>query len=256
MAVALITGAADELGLAVARRLASEGHLVALSDLPRRERLETLHKLAAKLGGPGAALVVPADVADPEDVARMVAEVEERAGEPIGILVTVAGYLATAPFLRHDPDDWWRVVDTNLGGVFACAQAVLPGMAERGGGRMIFIASEWGVTGRAGATACSAAEAGIIAMAKSLGRELGQLGIAVNAIAPGVVDTSRLEADAREAGVTREVIRTRHAARVPLGRIAAPEEIAAAVAFLADPRMISMVGQVLHINGGTTRARG
>jgi 2-hydroxycyclohexanecarboxyl-CoA dehydrogenase len=256
MAVALITGAAGGLGRAVARRLAADGHLVALSDLPDRERVETLHKLAAELGAPGQAMVAPADVADPDDVTRMVADVEERAGEPVGVLVAAAAYMAMAPLVEHDLDDWWRIVDTNLGGTLACAQAVLPGMADRGGGRMIFISSEWGVTGWPNATAYSASKAGIITLAKSLGRELGQLGIAVNAIAPSVIDTSQLDVDAHDAGVTSEEIRARYAARVPLGRIAAPEEVAAAVAFLADSRLPSLVGQILHVNGGTTRSRG
>ncbi|HEX2312687.1 MAG TPA: SDR family oxidoreductase [Thermomonospora sp.] len=255
MAVALITGAAGGLGRAVAHRLAADGHLIALSDLPDEGRVEALHKLAAELGGPSGALVAPADVADPDDVHRMVAEVEERAGEPVGVLVAGAAYLTMAPLAEHDPDDWWRVVDTNLGGTFACCQAVLPGMAERGGGRMILIASEWGITGWPHATAYSASKAGIITLAKSLGRELGQQGIAVNAVAPSYIDTPQLDVDARDAGVTPEEIRARYAARVPLGRIAAPEEVAEAVAFLADPRLMTLVGQVLHVNGGTTRSR-
>lgn len=256
MAVALITGAAGGLGRAIARRLSADGHLTALSDLPGRERDETLRKLAAELGGPARALVVPADVTDPDGVVRMVAEVEARAGEPVGVLVTAAAYMAMAPLLEHDLDDWWQVVDTNLGGTMACAQAVLPGMADRGGGRMIFVSSEWGVIGWPGATAYSASESGIITLAKSLGRELGQLGIAVNAIAPSAIDTPQLDVEARAAGVSPEEIRARYAARTPLGRIASPQEIAAAVSFLADFRLPSMVGQVLHVNGGTVRSRG
>ncbi|MFD0537551.1 SDR family oxidoreductase [Actinomadura luteofluorescens] len=98
-------------------------------------------------------------------------------------------------------------------------------------------------------------QGGVIALAKSLGLELAPLGIAVNAVAPGAIDTPLLEVDAAAAGVSAEEIRARYAAQAPLGRIATPEEVAAAVAFLADERLPTLVGQILHVNGGTTRAR-
>ncbi|TYK53255.1 SDR family NAD(P)-dependent oxidoreductase [Actinomadura decatromicini] len=247
MAVALITGAGGGLGAAVARRLAADGHLVALNDHPDR----SVAALAAELDG----IAAPADVADPEAVEAMVADVEQRTGEHVGVLVAAAAHMTMAPFAEHDPDDWWRIVDVNLGGTFACAQAVLPGMVERGGGRMVLVSSEWGLIGWPDATAYSASKAGMIALTKSLGRELGPLGIAVNAVAPSVIDTPQLEVDAKAAGVTVDEIRERYAARVPLGRIAAPEEVAAAIALLADDRLPTLVGQILHVNGGTTRSR-
>jgi NAD(P)-dependent dehydrogenase (short-subunit alcohol dehydrogenase family) len=245
MAVALITGAAGGLGTAVARRLASGGHLVALNDRPGR----AVDELVAELDG----VAAPADVSDPDAVRDMVEDVERRTGEHIGILVANAAHMTMAPFAEHDLDDWWRIVDVNLGGAFACAQAVMPGMVERGGGRMVLVSSEWGVIGRPGATAYSASKAGIIALTKSLGRELAPLGIAVNGVAPGAIDTGRTDPDA--AGLTAEEARDRRAARVPLGRIAGPDEVAAAVAFLADDRLPTLVGQVLHVNGGATRVR-
>ncbi|MFC4048830.1 SDR family NAD(P)-dependent oxidoreductase [Actinomadura syzygii] len=247
MAVALITGAGGGLGAAVARRLAADGHLVALNDHPDR----SVAALAAELDG----VAAPADVADPEAVEAMVADVEQRTGEHVGVLVAAAAHMTMAPFAAHDPDDWWRIVDVNLGGTFACAQAVLPGMVERGGGRMVLVSSEWGLIGWPDATAYSASKAGMIALTKSLGRELGPLGIAVNAVAPSVIDTPQLEVDATAAGVSVDEIRERYAARVPLGRIAAPEEVAAAIALLADDRLPTLVGQILHVNGGTTRSR-
>ncbi|WP_141581656.1 SDR family NAD(P)-dependent oxidoreductase [Actinomadura sp. WMMA1423] len=248
MTIALITGAAGGVGTAVARRLAADGRLVALNDLPDRD----VAGLAAELNG----VAAPADVSDPAAVNAMVAEVEHRTGGQIALLVTCAGRPAMAPFTaEEDLGDWWRTVDVDLGGVFACAQAVMPGMVDRGGGRMVFVASEWGVIGWPHASADSASKAGTIALAKSLGRELAPLGIAVNAIAPSAIDTPRLEVDAAAAGVTVAEIRARYAARTPLGRIASPEEIAAAVAFLVDERLPTLVGQILHVNGGTTRAR-
>lgn len=247
MTVALITGACGGLGAAVARRLASGGHLVAVNDQPGRD----VAGLAAELGG----VAAPADVSDPAAVTAMVEGLERQTGEHVGLLVTGAAQMTMAPFTGDDLAAWWRAIDVDLGGTFACAQAVMPGMVERGGGRMVFVASEWGLIGWPHATAYSAAKAGIVALAKSLGRELAPLGIAVNAVAPSVIDTPRLEVDAAAAGVTVEEIRARYAARVPLGRIATPEEIAAAVAFLADERLPTLVGQILHVNGGTTRAR-
>ncbi|MGP4022026.1 SDR family NAD(P)-dependent oxidoreductase [Actinomadura sp. 3N407] len=247
MAVALITGAGGGLGTAIARRLAAGGHLVALNDHPDRD----VAGLAAELGG----VTAPADVSDHEAVETMVAGVERQTGEQTGILVAGAAYMTMAPFAEHDLDDWWRIIDVNLGGTFACAQAVLPGMVERGGGRMVLISSEWGLIGWPDATAYSASKAGMIALTKSLGRELGPLGIAVNAIAPSVIDTAQLEVDAKAAGVTVDEIRARYADRVPLGRIATPEEVAESVAFLADARLPTLIGQTLHVNGGTTRAR-
>lgn len=247
MAIALITGAGGGLGSAVARRLAADGHRVALNDRPGLD----LTGLAGKLGG----VAAPADVTDPEAVTAMVADVEERAGEHIGILVAGATRLTTAPFGEHDLDDWWRVIDVDLGGTFACAQAVLAGMVERGGGRMVLVASEAGLIGLPDATAWSAAKAGIVALTKALGRELASFGIAVNAIAPSVIDTQRLADRARTAGMPAEEYRARQAARVPLGRIATPAEIAATVAFLADERMTALVGQIVHADGGTNRTR-
>ncbi|MEV0661209.1 SDR family NAD(P)-dependent oxidoreductase [Actinomadura luteofluorescens] len=248
MTIALITGAAGGLGAAVARRLAADGRVVALNDLPGRGVAE----LAAELNG----VAAPADVSDPEAVTAMVAEVERRTGGQIALLVTCASRLEMAPFTGvEDLDGWWRTVEVDLGGTFACAQAVMPGMVERGSGRMVFTSSEWGVIGWPDASAYSASKAGIVALAKSLGLELAPLGIAVNAVAPGAIDTPLLEVDAAAAGVSVEEIRAWYAARAPLGRIATPEDVAAAVAFLADERLPTLVGQILHVNGGTTRAR-
>ncbi|TDB88090.1 SDR family oxidoreductase [Actinomadura sp. 7K534] len=247
MTVALVTGAAGALGAAIARRLAGDGHQVALNDRPGRD----VSALAAELGG----VAAPADVSDPAAVEAMVGDVERQTGGYIGILVAGAARLTVAPFAEHDLDDWWRVIDVNLGGTFACAQAVMPGMVERGGGRMVLISSEWGLIGWPDTTAYCASKAGVIALTKSLGRELGPLGIAVNAIAPGAVDTPLLEVDAAAAGVSVAEIRSRYVGRTPLGRIASPEEVAESVAFLADARLPTLLGQVLHVNGGTTRAR-
>ena len=170
-------------------------------------------------------------------------------------MVANHAYMSMSDFLDHDEDDWWRVIDTNLGGTFWLIQAALPRMRRRGAGRVVIISSEWGQIGWPQATAYSASKAGLISLTKTLGRELAREHIIVNAIAPGVTDTPQLQVDADAAGVTLAAMHEEYAATIPLGRIGAPEDIAAAVAFLADFRMEALVGQVVSVNGGSTRTR-
>jgi NAD(P)-dependent dehydrogenase (short-subunit alcohol dehydrogenase family) len=120
---------------------------------------------------------------------------------------------------------------------------------------VVVIASEWGVTGWPEATAYAASKAGLISLVKTLGRELAPEGIIVNGIAPGVTDTPQLQVDADAAGVSLAEIHRRYAAGIPVGRIGRPEEISAAVSLLCDFRLSSMIGQIVQVNGGTTRSR-
>lgn len=245
--VALVTGAAQGIGRAVAERLARDGATVAVNDLRRDERLD---EVVAATGG----LPAPADVSDPAAVRELVAYVEASTGT-VDVLVVNHAYMTMAPLVDHDLEDWWRVVDTNLGGAFHLVQAVLPGMLRAGAGRIVLVSSEWGVTGWPGATAYAASKAGLISLTKTLGRELAPRGVVVNAVAPGVIDTPQLEVDAQAARTTRDQIIERYAETIPMGRVGRPEEIAATVALLADPRMSAFVGQVLQVNGGSTRTR-
>ena len=173
----------------------------------------------------------------------------------VDVLVVNHAYMTMSPIDEHDLDDWWRIIDTNLGGAFLLIQGVLPGMRRRGAGRIVIIASEWGVTGWADASGYAASKAGLVSLTKTLGRELAPEGIIVNAIAPGVIDTPQLQVDADAAGVSLAQIQAEYAGVTPLGRIGSPSEIAATVAYLADPRVGSLVGQVIQVNGGTTRGR-
>ena len=245
--VALVTGAAGGMGQVIARRLAAEGARVAVAD--RMESAE-LTALAEETKG----LAVAADLADRDQVLGMVAEVEGELGA-VELVVANAAYMTMAPLTGHDEADWWRVVDTNLTGTFHLVQAVLPGMRRLGRGRVVVIASEWGVTGWPNATAYAASKAGLIALTKSLGRELGPERILVNAIAPGVTDTPQLAVDAADAGVDLTTMQARYAAGIPLGRIGRPEDIAAAVVLLANPEVGAFAGQTIQINGGSTRCR-
>ncbi len=205
-----------------------------------------LAELAEEIGG----VAAPADVSDAAAVSRMLAEVGD-----VQVLVANHAYMAMGPFEQHDLADWWRIIDTNLGGTFHLVQAVLPGMRRFGGGRIVVISSEWGVTGWPAASAYAASKAGLISLVKTLGRELAPEGILVNAVAPGVTDTPQLEIDARDAGVPLSEMHQRYAEHIPLGRIGRPDEIAAAVALLCDFDMGAMTGQTVQVNGGSTRTR-
>jgi NAD(P)-dependent dehydrogenase (short-subunit alcohol dehydrogenase family) len=244
--LALVTGAAQGIGAAIARRLAADGAEVGVNDLRESEALMAV--VAATGGFPAIA-----DITDPV-VADLVDGIE-RDRRPIDVLVCNAAYMSMAPFTDDDEDDWWKVVDTNLSGTFALIQAVLPGMRRAGGGNVVVIASEWGVIGWPGATAYSASKAGLIALVKTLGRELARENITVNAIAPGVVDTPQLNVDAEAASISLDEMHRRYGAEIPMGRIGHADEIAGAVALLARSDVGAMVGQTLQINGGSTRCR-
>jgi len=245
---ALVTGATQGIGLSIVERLVADGAVVAVNGRIADNRMS--EAVAATGAHPA-----PADVSDPSAVRDMVADVERNLGT-IDILVANHAYMSMGPLVDYDLEDWWRVVDTNLGGTFSLVQAVLPGMRRSGGGRIVVISSEWGVIGWPNATAYSASKAGLISLTKTLGRELAPEGIIVNAVAPGVVDTPQLEVDARAAGVSRAEIVEEYARDIPLRRVGRSDEIASAVALLADPRLSSLVGQVVQANGGTTRCRG
>jgi NAD(P)-dependent dehydrogenase (short-subunit alcohol dehydrogenase family) len=245
--IALVTGAAQGMGAAHARRLAKAGALVAVND---RAPSANLTALAHDIGG----VPAPGDVSDRGQVQDLVARIEEQLG-PVDVLVANHAYMSMGAFLDYDLEDWWKVIDTNLGGTFYLIQAVLPGMRKSGGGRIVIVASEWGITGWPAATAYAASKAGLISLVKTLGRELAREAIIVNAVAPGVTDTPQLEVDAHGAGVSLEQVHASYAAGIPLGRIARPAEIADVVALLSDFRISAMVGQVVQANGGSTRSR-
>ena len=244
--VALVTGASRGIGAAIARRLAAEGAIVGVNaiDGPGAEAV------AAELRAGGAdAQAFRADVADPTEVGSMVASVETWAG-PVEVLVNNAGVLEMAPLREMDPRVWHRVVDVNLGGTFHCTRAVAPAMVARGSGRIVNVASFWGIVGVAGATHYCASKGGIIALTRAAAAELGPAGVRVAAIAPGTVDTEQLRADAAFAGITLTEMRRRYAAETLVGRIASPEEIAWLVAFLASDDGEPFHGRTLVATGG------
>lgn len=245
--VALVTGAAQGLGHATALRLAAEGFAVAVNDITDDGRLT---ELAGWTGG----IAVPADISDPAAGAAMAEAVASQLG-PVQVLVANAAAMAMGPFLEAKPDEWWHQIDVNLSGHFRVIQAVIPGMRAQGHGRIVIISSGWGVIGHPNATAYAASKAGLIALTKGLGRELGPQGILTNAIAPSFIDTEQLRVDAADAGITLEEMRQRYREQIPVRQLASPADIAAAVAFLAGPGSGAVVGQVLQPSGGVTRTR-
>ena len=245
--VALVTGAAQGLGHATALRLAADGFRVAVNDITDDGRLTALSE---RIGG----MPVPADIAEPAAARDMVADVASALG-PVQVLVANAAAMAMCPFLDADMASWWRQIDVNLTGHFRLIQAVIPAMRAAGHGRIVIIASGWGVIGHPNATAYAASKAGLIALTKGLGRELGPQGILANAIAPAFIDTEQLRVDADDAGLTLEEMRQQYREQIPIRQLASPQDIAAAVSFLAGPGSSAVVGQILQPNGGVTRTR-
>jgi NAD(P)-dependent dehydrogenase (short-subunit alcohol dehydrogenase family) len=238
VSTALVTGAGQGMGAAIAARLARDGHAVAVNDI----NPDTARATAVRIGG----TAYPFDVADPEAAAAAVHDIGA-----VDLLVANHAYMTMAPF--EQTTDLARTIDVNLLGTATLIELVAPGMRERGFGRIVVIASEWGVIGWPNATSYAASKGGLIALVKSAARALGPHGIAVNAIAPGITDTPQLQVDADDAGISLAEMIERYAAGVPLGRVGDPADIAEVVAFLCSGPAIALVGQVLQPNGGTTR---
>jgi NAD(P)-dependent dehydrogenase (short-subunit alcohol dehydrogenase family) len=238
VSTALVTGAGQGMGAAIAARLARDGHAVAVNDI----NAETARATAETIGG----RACPFDVADPDAAAAAV-----RAIGAVDFLVANHAYMTMAPFERTTDLD--RTIAVNLVGTATLLELVAPGMRNRGFGRIVVIASEWGIIGWPNATSYAASKGGLIALDKSAARALGPHGIAVNAIAPGITDTPQLQVDADDAGISLAAMIERYAADVPLGRVGDPADIAEVVAFLCSEPAIALVGQVLQPNGGTTR---
>jgi 3-oxoacyl-[acyl-carrier protein] reductase len=233
----LVTGATGGIGEAIARALHARGAKVALTG--RREA--ELARLAEALGG-DRVLVAPADLADPAAPAALVEQVEGAFGA-LDILVNNAGFTRDMLALRMGDADWNAVIEVDLTAPFRLARAALRGMMKRRAGRIVSIASIVGVTGNAGQANYAAAKAGLIGMSKSLAQEVATRGVTVNVVAPGFVKTAMTDA-------LPEAARTALLSRIPSGRMGTPEDIAAAVVYLASNEAAWVTGQTLHVNGG------
>ncbi len=232
--VAIITGGARGIGLATAERFARSGAKFALWDVDG----------AADAAGrfPGA-IGSTVDVTDANSIAAALAETERRLGPP-DILVTSAGITGpNATVATYPIDAWRRVIEVDLTGVFLCCQAVAPGMQKRNYGRIVNIASIAGKEGNPNAAAYSAAKAGVIALTKSLGKELADTGVRVNCVTPAAVKTGMF------AQMTEQHIQYM-LSKIPLGRFGTVEEIAAMIAWLASEECSFTTGGVFDLSGG------
>ena len=233
---ALVTGASGGIGGAIARALHSQGAQVMVAGT-RRDALGTL---AAELGE--RAHIGLADLANPAAADRLVRDAEKAMGR-VDILVNNAGVTRDALALRMDDESWRIVVEVNLTAAFRLTRAALRGMIRRRHGRVIGVASVVAITGNAGQANYAAAKAAMIGMSKSVAAEIGGRGITVNCIAPGAIATAMTEK------LTAEQ-RARLLGAIPAGRFGAPDDVAAAVIFLASPEASYITGQTLHVNGG------
>ncbi len=233
---ALVTGASGGIGAAIARMLHAQGATVVLSGTRR----DALDSLAAELGE--RAFVCPADLRETAAPGALVESAEQAAG-PLAILVNNAGMTRDTLALRMSDEDWQAVLDVDLSAPFRLARAALRGMLRRRAGRIINIASIVGATGNAGQANYAAAKAGLVGMTKALAQEVGSRGITVNAVAPGFVSTAMTD----RLSVQQ---RARLTESIPLGRIGRPEDVAAAVVYLASDEAGWVTGATLHVNGG------
>jgi 2-hydroxycyclohexanecarboxyl-CoA dehydrogenase len=236
--VALVTGAGQGIGAAIADRLGAEGCQVAVNSLTPAKAEAT----AGRLRAAGAH-------ADSKQVDAMVAGVERELG-PVQVLVNNAAYLEMERMLDQDVATWTRMIDVDLTGPFLCTRRVLPRMLEAHWGRIVMVGSIWGLIGARGASAYCAAKGGLVEMTRALAAEVGPGGVSVTAIAPGTIDTPQLEADARFAGTTLEEMKARYAVDTLVGRIGTAEEIAGVVAFLASDDGAAFGGQTVPVTGG------
>jgi 3-oxoacyl-[acyl-carrier protein] reductase len=238
--VALVTGASRGIGAAIARSLADAGYAVAIN-YSRNGGLAG--GVAADIvASGGTALAVQADVSDADAVATMFATVTSELG-PVAVLVNNAGITDDGLLLRMGPEQWDKVISTNLRSVYLCTKAALRPMLRKRSGRVISVSSISGVAGNPGQSNYAASKAGIIGFTKSIAKEVGSRGITVNAVAPGFIATDMT--DALGDAVAESVVQ-----QISLGRLGQPEEVASVVRYLASEDASYITGQTIVVDGG------
>ena len=244
---AIVTGGGRGIGRAIALALARQGCQVAVLDL-LEENAKSVQQEIEALGTRGLALRV--DLTQCAEVQEAVGKVLAEFGQ-LDILVNNAGWDKLEPFLESDPETWEKIIAINFKTVLYTCRAVLPHMVARGGGKVINIGSDAGRVGSTGEAVYAGMKGGVIAFSKSLAREMARHRITVNAVCPGLTETPLLQevrATSEKAGKIIDAV-TR---AIPLRRVGTPEDIAAAVAFLASPAADYVTGQTLSVSGGLT----
>lgn len=240
--VALVTGGSRGIGRAIALHLAGDGHRVAVNYSSNPDAAQSVVQEIVARGGE--AVAVGADVSDEEAVGRLIREVGDALG-PVDVLVNNAGVTRDGLLARMSSDDWDRVIEVNLRSAFLCSKAVMRGMLKNRWGRIISIGSVSGLAGNPGQANYAASKAAVIGFTKSIAKEVGGRGITVNVVAPGFIETD-MTAELGEAALEAAISAT------AVGRLGRPEDVAAAVAYLAGENAGFVTGQVIVVDGGLT----
>jgi len=237
--VAIVTGAGQNIGKAIAMSLATDGAGICVLDINGRAAESAAEEIAAR---GGRAVAYKVDVSLFEEVMALVPKVLESFGT-VDILVNNAGITRDNLLVRMKEEEWDAVIGVNLKGAFNCSRAFCRQMIKQRRGRILNVASVIGLTGNQGQANYAASKAGVIGLTKSMARELAPRGITVNAVAPGFIDTAMTQALSERA--SEQLI-----SRVPISRLGRPEDVAAAVSFLVSDKASYITGQVLNVDGG------
>lgn len=245
----IVTGGGGGIGGATCTAFAAEGARVAVLDRDR----DAADATASRLRDSGAtAIAVGCDITERATVDAAVRQVIDELG-PIDVLVNNAGWDLFVPFLETGPDDWSRLIDINLVGALHMHHAVVPGMVERGRGRVVNVSSDAARVGSSGEAVYAACKAGLVAFSKTLAREHSRHGITFNVVCPGPTDTALL-ATFVDAAANPEKLREAFRRSIPLGRLGQPDDLAGAILFFASDAAAFVTGQVLSVSGGLTMA--
>ncbi len=247
--VAVVTGAARGIGKAIARVLAVQGARVVVADMLEEEGQETVKEI---VHDGGRAKAVAVDVTDLDQVRDMVRRTKDTFGS-VDILVNNAGWDKMLLFTETTPELWDKIIAVNFKGVLNCVYAVLPDMTKRKQGRIISIASDAARVGSTGEAVYAGAKGAVIAFSKSIAREVARYQVTVNVVCPGPTPTPLVEAMLNESELAKKVFPSMEKI-IPLRRMGSPEDIAAAVLFLASDEAAFVTGQTLSVSGGLTMA--
>jgi 2-hydroxycyclohexanecarboxyl-CoA dehydrogenase len=244
---AMVTGGAKGIGKAIAKTLAMQGAQVAIADLDQAKALETADELNKDNK---TAMAVHTDITDLDSVKQAVAQIKEQLGT-VDVLVNNAGWDRMIPFVKTTPDFWDKVININYKGVLNCVYAVINDMIEQNKGKIINVSSDAARVGSSGEAVYAGAKGAVISFSKSLAREVARNKITVNVVCPGPTDTPLTQQMQEESDFAKKIL-SKMDKIIPLQRTGTPEELAAAVAFLASKEADFITGQTLSVSGGLT----